>query len=165
MLLTTPRLHLRPLDPADAEQFYRLNQDPEVLRYTGDQAFASVQDARAFLEGYDQFTRHKLGRMAMLRQEDGAWLGWCGLRLDKETSEVDLGFRIFREYWGQGYATEAARASMEYGESLGYTRVIGRAVIQNQASIRVLEKVGMKRIATMDFHGMPGVVYEKLLQD
>lgn len=160
MLHTTPRLHLCPLTPDDAEPFFRLNQDPEVLKYTGDVPFKSLAEARIFLENYDQYTRHKLGRMAMIRKADDVWLGWCGLRMDEETNEVDLGFRVFREHWGQSYATEAAKATMEYGQSLGIDRIIGRAVIHNSASIRILEKVGMKQISLMDFHGKPGVVYE-----
>lgn len=160
MFLSTPRLQLRPLTLDDAEQFFRLNQDPEVLKYTGDEPFTSMDEALTFLEGYDQFTRYKLGRMAMIRKEDEAWLGWCGLRLNEETQEIDLGFRVFREHWGQGFATEAAQAAMEYGQSLGLDRIIGRAVIHNLASIRILEKVGMKRVTEMDFHGMPGVVFE-----
>lgn len=160
MLLSTPRLHLRPLKSDDSEPFFRLNQDLDALRYTGDVPFINLEEARIFLENYDQYTRHKLGRMSMIRKEDEAWLGWCGLRLDENTKEVDLGFRVFREYWNQGYATEAANASIEYGQSLGLERIIGRAVIHNIASIRILEKVGMKKVSTMDFHGMPGVVFE-----
>ena len=159
MLLETTRMHLRPLLPGDAALFFALNNDPLVIRYTGDQPFEDEMAARRFLERYDQFLRFRMGRMAMIRKDDQAWLGWCGLRMDEETGEVDLGFRIYRQYWGQGYATEAARASLAYGWSLGLDRIIGRAVIQNTASIRILEKVGMKRVGEMDFHGMPGVIY------
>ena len=160
MILDTLRMQLRPLQPDDAPHFFRLNADPLVLQYTGDEPFRDEAAARQYLDGYDQFTRFRMGRMAMIRKEDEAWLGWCGLRMNEETQEIDLGFRVFREHWGQGYATEAARASMSYGQSLGYDRIIGRAVIHNIASIRILEKVGMKRVSSMDFHGMAGVVYE-----
>ncbi|MCF8238888.1 MAG: GNAT family N-acetyltransferase [Saprospiraceae bacterium] len=153
---------MRPLHPDDAPYFFQLNTDPLVIRYTGDDPFHDEASARLFLLGYDQFTRFRMGRMAMIRNSDLAWLGWCGLRWDEASREVDLGFRVFRQYWGQGYATEAAFASLEYGWSIGLQRIIGRAVVNNIASIRVLEKVGMKEIAKMDFHGLPGVVYEVL---
>lgn len=152
-------MHLRPLLPGDAASFFALNNDPLVIRYTGDQPFEDEMAARQFLERYDQFVRFQMGRMAMIRKDDLAWLGWCGLRKDEETGEVDLGFRVYRQYWGQGYATEAALASIDYAWSLGLDRIIGRAVIQNAASIRILEKIGMKREGVMDFHGMPGAIY------
>ena len=150
---------MRPLHPDDASCFFQLNTDPLVIRYTGDDPFPDEASARQFLEAYDQFSRFKMGRMAMIRKADQAWLGWCGLRRDESTQEVDLGFRVFQQYWGQGYATEAARASLDYGWSLGLHRIVGKAVVENEASIRVLKKVGMQEIGKMDFHGMPGVVY------
>ncbi len=162
MILDTLRMQLRPLQPDDAPHFFRLNADPLVLQYTGDEPFRDEAAARQYLDGYDQFTRFRMGRMAMIRKEDEAWLGWCGLRMDAQTADVDLGFRIFRQYWGKGYASEAAQASAQYGWSIGLQGIIGRAVRDNSASIRVLEKVGMKKIANMDFHGLPGVVYEVL---
>ena len=158
-MLETPRMHLRPLAPMDAEPFYLLNTDPLVIRYTGDEPFSDEEAARHFLEHYDQYARYRLGRMAMIRKADEAWLGWCGLRRDEETGDVDLGFRLFRQFWGQGYATEAALASIDYGWSLGLDRIIGRAVLDNVASIRILEKVGMIKVDELDFHGMPGAIY------
>lgn len=159
----TDRIFLRPLHTADAENFYRLNSDPEVIRYTGDVPFKSREEARQFLENYDQYRLYGYGRWAVIRKSDAAFLGWCGLRYDPRSGETDLGFRFFRACWGQGYATEAALASLRLAfERFQLREVIGRASEQNKASIRVLEKAGM-RFRNYDFlHDETAVIYHIL---
>ncbi len=126
----------------DAEHAFALNNDPEVLRYTGDDPFASVEEARAFLVAYPAYRQDGFGRWAV-ELHDGTWLGWCGLRRQADGA-VDLGYRFLRAYWGQGYATEAGLACLAWGfEQAGLAEIIGRVAKDNQASIRVLEKVGM----------------------
>ena len=160
-LLTTKRLGLRPLQPDDAPYFFQLNEDPEVLRYTGDLPFADVEAARQFLKQYDQYERYACGRFAVLRLSDSAWLGWCGLKYKPEVEQTDIGFRFFRRHWGQGYATEAAEACLAYGlETLGFPTIVGRAMQANHASIRVLEKIGMRFVEGILFEGEAGVLYE-----
>lgn len=143
-IATTERLYLREMTADDAEHAFLLNNDPEVLRYTGDGSFASVEAAREFLAAYPDYKLDGFGRWAVLRRSDGAWLGWCGLkRLPNGT--VDLGYRLLREQWGQGYATEAGRACLEldFGR-FGLDTIIGRVARENAASIHVLEKLGMR---------------------
>jgi [ribosomal protein S5]-alanine N-acetyltransferase len=139
----TERLYLREMNVDDAEQAFLLNSDPEVVRHTGDGPFASVEAAREFLAAYRDYKVNGLGRWAVLRKADDVWLGWCGLKRHPN-GDVDLGYRLLREHWGQGYATEAGRACLE----LGFTRfsidtIIGRVALKNVASVRVLEKLGM----------------------
>ena len=140
---TTPRLGLRPWTGADAPALLALNADPAVLRYTGDAPFASLAAAQAFVAAYDHYDRHGFGRWAVIRQADEAFLGWCGLKQHPD-GMVDLGFRLAQAHWGQGYATEAAAATLAYAFGpLGLPEVVGRALPENLASIRVLEKIGM----------------------
>lgn len=160
MILTTKRLKLRQLTPADAENFYLLNADPEVIRYTGNDAFATIEAAKQFLEGYDHYEKYGFGRWAVIRKEDNEFLGWCGLKYTPETDEYDIGFRFFKKYWNWGYATEAAKACLDYGlNNLKIKTIIGRAIKSNTASVKVLEKIGMTYWKPMDFHGDEGVVY------
>lgn len=143
-LITSPRLVLREMTPDDAVHAYLLNSDPEVLRHTGDGPFADVEEARAFLTNYPDYRVHGMGRWAVVRRADQQWLGWCGLKRHAN-GEVDLGYRLLREHWGQGYATEAGRACIELGfghYALPY--IIGRVARGNDASVRVLEKLGMR---------------------
>lgn len=160
MILTTKRLKLRQLTPADAENFYLLNADPEVIRYTGDDAFATIEATKQFLEGYDHYEKYGFGRWAVIRKEDNEFLGWCGLKYTPQTDDYDIGFRFFKKYWNQGYATEAAKACLDYGlNNLRIKTIIGRAMKANTASVKVLEKIGMTYWKPMDFHGGEGVVY------
>ena len=140
----TSRLLLREFDLTDAPSFFELNADPEVLRWTGDVAFPDVATSEAFIRGYDTYRVHGFGRWTMVRLSDGEILGWCGLKRQPE-SFVDLGYRLHRRHWGQGYATEAAQASVDLGfQRFGLDAIIGRASRGNAASVRVLEKVGMR---------------------
>jgi ribosomal-protein-alanine N-acetyltransferase len=163
-ILETPRLYLREFRLKDAEDFYQLNEDPEVVRYTGDRPFKNVEEALHFLKGYTHYCQYGFGRWAVIRREDEGWLGWCGLKYTPGLDEVDLGFRFFRKYWGQGYATETAKACLNYGmQELKLTEIVGRAMKANKASIRVMEKIGMLYWKDFDFEGEPGVYYKRSL--
>ena len=141
-LLETPRLRLREMIADDADHAFALNNDPEVLRYTGDDPFATVEEARDFLVAYPAYKRDGFGRWAV-ELHDGTWLGWCGLRRQVDGT-VDLGYRLLRAHWGQGYATEAGRACIDLGFTrFGLDTIIARVVRANVGSVRVLEKLGM----------------------
>lgn len=160
IIAQTPRLQLRQMTEADAGNLFRLNQDEDVLRYTGDAPFADVEAAAAFLRAYDQYRLYGMGRWAVTRVADGCFLGWCGLKYTPAREEYDVGFRFLRQYWGQGYATEAAQASIELGFNQFHIQVIvGRAMAANSASLRVLEKAGLKLAGRLDFDGQPGWLY------
>ncbi len=161
-ILTTERLLLYEFSAADAPGFYAMNADPEVLRYTGDGPFESVAEAEAFIARYDAYQRHGYGRWTVRRRSDNEYLGFCGLKYDPEPDEVDLGFRLRRRVWGQGYATEAARACVDFAfEKLGIQRLVGRARRENIASIRVLEKTGFVYWKDFVFDGMyPGLYFQ-----
>ncbi len=143
IIIETERLYLKAFSPDDASRHFALNSDPIVLQFTGDVAFLSEKDARSFLEQYDHYERYGFGRWNCFRKKDDAFIGWCGLKFN-EVKEIDLGYRFFRKEWNKGYATEAAKACLEYGfNTLKIKRIIGRVHPDNKASIRVLEKVGM----------------------
>lgn len=163
MIITeTQRLVLRELNVSDAEAFYRLNSNPEVLKHTGDRPFLSVADAKSFLENYSDYKANGFGRWAVIARDTGAFIGWCGLKLN-EDQLVDIGFRFFREQWGKGYATESAEASLAYGfDHLKLDEIVGRAFIDNKASIRVLEKLGMHFWKNESCEGIQKAVYYKI---
>ncbi len=145
MIVETERLYLREMKPEDAQNAYLLNLDPEVIRYTGDGPFGSIEEAQIFLRNYDHYRKYGFGRWAVIRKSDGEFLGWCGLKYTPELDEHDIGFRLFRCYWNKGYATEAAKACLQLGFSkFGMQQIVGRAMSENHASIRVLEKIGLQ---------------------
>ncbi len=160
MLIETSRLYLRESTSDDAALAYRLNLNPEVIRYTGDPPFISEEEARSFLSAYDAFRKYGMGRWYAFRKVDNGFVGWCGLKFHPEDGEVDLGYRLLEEEWGKGYATEAALACLEYGfESLDLNSIIAMADIRNPASIRVMEKIGMLFESNVKFDDDQGVMY------
>lgn len=157
-ILQTTRLILRELTVEDTPCFYQLNLNPNVVRYTGDVPFQSGSEAEAFLKNYKDYETTGYGRWAVIDKASHAFLGWCGLKFDGK--ETDIGFRFFEEYWNKGYATESAKACLNYGfNELGLDEIVGRAMKENIASIKVLEKIGLKFIREMEFELHPGVLY------
>lgn len=160
IILETPRLLMRKMLPEDAQACFDMNNDPEVVRYTGDGPFASLEEAREFLENYDPYSTEGFGRYAVLQKETGEFIGFCGLRMLKDEGYVDLGYRLVRREWGKGYACEAAEACLEEGFSKFHLPfIVGRVMKENTASIRVLEKLGMYFWKEGDCFEHPAQIY------
>lgn len=159
-IIETNRLYLRELTVADTESFFLLNNDGDVIKYTGDNAFESINDAKLFLENYNPYQEYGYGRWAVIDKSNDEFLGWCGLKYTAEVDEVDIGFRFFKMHWNKGFASESAKACIDYGfEKLNLNSIVGRAMEANIASIKVLEKIGMNYINTIDFEKHRGVLY------
>ena len=144
IIFESERLILREFTGNDARKMFELNSDPEVIKYTGNVPFESVQEAQAFIKNYKDYEKNGFGRWAVLEKKSKVFLGWCGLKLNEEKF-IDIGFRFFKKYWNKGYATESAKACLKYGfENLNIEEIIGEADKENIASIKVLKKLGMK---------------------
>jgi len=160
MHLETARTYMRHLNVIDAADFYALNQNPEVLKYTGDLPFDSIESTKKFLVEYEQNHKNGLGRLAVINKHTGKFMGWCGLKHTAEKDEYDIGFRFFKEYWNLGFATETALKCLEFGfRELKLAEIVGRAMKENTASIRVLEKIGMKFKENFESDLHNGVIY------
>lgn len=158
--LETERTFMRQLVKEDSYNYYSLNLDEDVLKFTGDKPFSRIQDAIKFLENYDQYEKYRVGRLAVIDKGSLEFLGWCGLKYSVDRHEYDIGFRFFKKYWNKGYATETSQRCLEYGfDELGIERIVGRARKENLASIQVMEKIGMTYLRAFDFDGHPGVIY------
>jgi RimJ/RimL family protein N-acetyltransferase len=146
VLITTPRLVLRTFRLDDLPTYAALNADPEVTRYLGGPLSRKESDGIAAWA--QQLCRAEgIGLLAVERREDGALLGMCGLHhLHWYPDDIELGFRLAREHWGQGYATEAAAAWLAHGfTALGLPRVISVTDVPNARSIAVMRRLGMLR--------------------
>lgn len=164
-LWSTERLFLRELLPIDDQTCFELNLDPEVMRYTGDLPFDSVAASHDFLESYDPYEKTGFGRWAMIRKEDGSWLGWCGIK-KQEGGKVDLGYRLHQRYWNQGYATEAAKLSIELAQNkFQLKELILEANKDNQASRKVAEKLGFSLYDSPEHAAINDVLYLKNLRE
>ncbi len=109
---------------------------------------------------------HNHGRWAVYLQNTDEFIGWCGLKFRPERHEVDLGYRLMKKYWGHGYATEAAKRTIQYGFTvLQLPRLFAAAHVQNFASQKVLEKVGFQYIRDEIIDDCTAKTYEILLKD
>ncbi|GAB3227002.1 GNAT family N-acetyltransferase [Hymenobacter seoulensis] len=149
--LETPRLLLREMRLSDAPGVLALDSDPTVLRYVPNKAISTLAEAEAIIRYIrQQYERNGIGRWAVVHQDTQEFIGWCGIKLVND-SEVngrsnyyDIGYRLLPRHWGQGYASEAAAASMRYAQSVLKLPEINATVMQdNLASRRILEKLGM----------------------
>jgi RimJ/RimL family protein N-acetyltransferase len=128
----------------DAELLIDLNSDPEVTRYTGDGPVNKAEALKILAEVILPQYKNKMGRWAVHTKEKNEFIGWCGIKYLPSLDEYDLGYRFFKKHWGKGYATEAAKATMEYGKNvLKLKEIVGRAAVDNHNSIKVLEKSGL----------------------
>ncbi len=160
-VLETPRLLLREFERNDACSLYELNLDPQVIQFTGDNAFSSIEEARSFLKNYAHYNTYGYGRWAVTLKPDSTFIGWCGLKYHVETQEVDLGFRFMRKFWRNGYASEAGSACIKFAfQTLKMTRLIGRAMPENTASMKLLEKLGFTFSHRIKIDSKEWLVYE-----
>ena len=123
-----------------------MRRDPEVLKYLHEPLLRDEAHAREILTNIilPQYEK-QLGRWATFTKESHEFIGWCGLKYRPELEEIDLGYRFMQQYWGRGYATEAAKHTLDHGfRTLKLKRITGRARIENIASLKVLEKIGMQ---------------------
>lgn len=150
MVLPTPTLHterlrLRPFTEADADDLFALLSDPEVLRYWDEPPWTDRARAEQFIERCRLMAEEGTGaRLAIDRLADGRFIGWCTLsRWNPDFRSAKMGYCLVQPAWGQGYATEAARALLTWAyDTLDLNRVQAEADTRNVASGRVLEKLG-----------------------
>lgn len=150
--LHTARLRLRPFDDADAKDLFALQSSAHVLRYWDAPPWSDRVRAEAFITTCRQMEEAGTGaRLAVDRASDGEFIGWCSLsRWNPDHRSASLGYCFRAEAWGQGYATEAARAVLSWAfDTLDLNRVQAETDTRNVASARVLEKAGFVREGTL----------------
>ena len=145
-ILETERLRLRSFRPSDLDDYAALHADPEVLRYLGGAGSEPWDRGRssrhlAFLLGHWQLWG--AGTWAVEHRESGAFLGTVGFSAPVGWPGFELGWTLVRRAWGNGYATEAARAAMDHAFTVWRKdRIISLIAPENHASIRVAERLG-----------------------
>jgi RimJ/RimL family protein N-acetyltransferase len=166
--LETQRLLLRPVVAADLEHFAPMDADPEVMRYVADGRPRSREAAAAGVTRLVETWRdHGFGIFAARLRDTGEVIGWVGLAVPAFLPEVlpavEIGWRLRREFWGAGYATEGARVALRWAfVERKLDRLISIRHPDNIASGRVMAKLGFtfERATTVPENGRPCVVYE-----
>jgi RimJ/RimL family protein N-acetyltransferase len=150
--LTTARLRLRPFTSADADALFALHSSVDVLRYWDSPPWSERARAERFIEACGRMAQDGSGaRLAMDRVSDKAFIGWCALvRWNPDYRSASMGYCLDDAAWGQGYATEACRAVLQWAfDTLDLNRVQAETDTRNAASARVLEKLGFVREGTL----------------
>jgi RimJ/RimL family protein N-acetyltransferase len=154
VFLETERLLLRRFTEADVDNLSDLDSDPEVMRFLNGGTPTPrdvIEDdiLPRFLRCYERFAGY--GFWAAIEKATGDFLGWFSFRPPEGASpgEVELGYRLRKAAWGQGYGTEASRALIRKGfTELGVQRVVATTFGANIASRRVMEKAGLTLVRT-----------------
>ncbi|TQV76061.1 GNAT family N-acetyltransferase [Exilibacterium tricleocarpae] len=145
-VLQTDRLRLREMTAADAAFMLDLLNQPAFLRNIGDRGVRTLDDARNYIVdgAVASYRRYGFGSYLVEEKLTGAPTGTCGLLKRETLEDVDIGFAFLPAYWGKGYATESATAVMAMGRNgFGLQRIVGIVAPHNQASMKVLEKIGL----------------------
>jgi RimJ/RimL family protein N-acetyltransferase len=150
-MIETERLRLRPWREADREPFFALNSDPAVMEYLPKGTRADSDAAVDRMMATQAAHGHCF--WAVERKDDGAFLGFCGPMPAREPlNEVELGWRLSRNAWGKGYASEGARASLAWcWDNLDTPTVMAITVPANVRSRAVMERIGMRYVEGADF--------------
>jgi RimJ/RimL family protein N-acetyltransferase len=154
-MIRTSRLVLRPWREADLAPFAALNADPAVNEYLPGPMVRAESDAMAGRIAA-HFERHGFGLWAVEIPGVALFVGFVGLAVPPFEAHftpcVEVGWRLARDAWGHGYATEGARAALAHGFGrLGLAEIVSMTVPANARSRRVMERIGMGRSAEDDF--------------
>jgi [ribosomal protein S5]-alanine N-acetyltransferase len=164
IVIATERLFLKEWLPENFPDFKPIATNPQVMRYIGTGELWSDERIKQFIDNQiARYKQYKFCFWALIHRNTHALIGLCGLSLLNKPDEIEIGWWLIPEYWGQGLATEAAQAVMSYGfEQLNLPRIVSIAQPANQRSIRVMEKLGMhfEKMST-DRHSVEVVYYAK----
>lgn len=146
-ILDTDRLILRQLNVDDAEFIFELVNDSSFIRFIGDKGVRTLDDARNYIlngpvASYEKFG---FGLFATELKDGNVPIGICGILKRDTLPHADIGFAFLPRYWKQGYAFESAAAVMKYArEALGMDQVLAITTPDNEASAKLLEKIGLR---------------------
>ena len=160
-IIETKRLLLREILESDAQDLFELDADPEVHKYLGNKPVKTMDETVNMIKHiHRQYRELGIGRWAVIEKNSNEFVGWSGLKYEtsfrNEFPYYDLGYRLKKKFWGKGIATETARECITYGfEKLGLIELFAAAQIANEASNKILQKVGFQCLETFDYDGAP----------
>ena len=155
--IITERLILRKVTPDDVDDLFLLDSNPDVMKYVGMKPLTKKEETLKMIENLiNQYKNNKTARLAVIEKSSNRLIGWSGIKL--LTDEVngyknvhELGYRFLPEFWGKGYATESARASLDFGfNQLNANTIYAYADVENHSSNYILTQLGFENKGT--FH-------------
>lgn len=155
-------LIMRPLQSSDLDALATIWSDPEVTQFLPSRGApiskeAAKKSLRNFIEHWEE---RNYGIWAIVQHVSSPMIGYCGLRYLDELKEVEVLYALAKQYWGRGITTQAAKAAIAYGFNIAHLdRIIAMAFPENQASIRVMEKAGLKYEKQIHIFNLDAVYY------
>jgi RimJ/RimL family protein N-acetyltransferase len=161
IICETNRLWLVPFTAEYVEELIPMFDDAEACRFIG--GVRAPEEIRPRLLRYiEHYRLHGFSRWAVIHKQTGAMMGWCGpiIFVVEGVTEVELGYTLRRPWWGNGYATEAAKAALTHAQhTLGLRRIISLIDPQNARSLRVAAKLGLQKERLMEWNGAPAHIF------
>jgi RimJ/RimL family protein N-acetyltransferase len=147
-VVVTTHLYLCPWETGFTSRLHSILGEKDILRYFPRTSPPSLETVEKYIAHHlEHWQIYGYGHWAVISRPGEEVIGWCGLEYLPETEETEVAYLLSREYWGRGYATEAADAAILFGfTSTPLTEIIGLAHPDNIASRRVLEKCGLTYI-------------------
>ncbi|MFC4687138.1 GNAT family N-acetyltransferase [Epilithonimonas pallida] len=153
--IITERLMLRKLTPDDLDDMFLLDSNPDVVKYVGIQPLTKKEESLEMIENLiGQYEKNGTARLAVVEKESNRFIGWSGIKLLTEEvngfkNVYELGYRFLPEFWGKGYATESAKASLDLGfDQLNADKIYAYADVENLTSNYILTKLGFENKGT-----------------
>ncbi|WP_299128441.1 GNAT family N-acetyltransferase [uncultured Winogradskyella sp.] len=156
-IIETKRLILRPVSMADAQDFYEMDSNPNVHKYLGNNPIKTIGQSKLWIEDIlEQYQEFNIGRLAVIKKDTNEFLGWSGLKYERQLREefnyYDIGYRFKEKHWGNGYATESAIASLQFGfNDLKLKKICAAADVNHTASNHILKKIGLQHSGTFTY--------------
>jgi [ribosomal protein S5]-alanine N-acetyltransferase len=167
IIIETERLLLREILPSDDKGMFRLDSNPNVHKFLGNNPVKSIEESRKLITNIrNQYLENGIGRYAVILKETNDFIGWCGIKYITEPENgyinfYELGYRFIEEYWGKGYGYESAKAWLEYGfKTMKIQTMYASANTKNSGSRKILEKIGMLQKNEFIWNGIPSIWYE-----
>ena len=145
-----------PLQPADAEILHRIYKTDGVLRFFPNTIPPPLEKVQRFVAGQpEHWEKFGYGNWGILPNGEKEIIGWAGLQFLPELNETEIGFLMDKPFWGKGYATEAARALLQFGlDHFDFSHLIALVHPENFASRHVIEKCGLTCVETIHLWGI-----------
>lgn len=172
LILETERLILREMLPSDAEAMFKLDSNPNVVKYLGNKPVRTIDESITIINSVrNQYLKNGIGRFSVILKENNKMIGWAGIKFvtdieNNQTNFYDLGYRLQEEYWGKGYASEATKAWLDYFfQTMRLPLLVANVNVDNFGSNKIVKKFGFQFKETFYYEDIHCNWYELKKED